>query len=191
MAWRRLPSLSGLFVDGTAAGEVIFFTNDTRYWSTLGYTLWALNGETADPFTSRHVKCNKIAGSARAGYGLVFCHYASGDAAVGETMLAVLINAAGEYIVGEVTDDTFTQLFPWTESDNLYHGYNKGNVVRVDWDSAESLFNLYFNGILETTFTDEEAPLHEGGANGYMVVISPEDQFPDESVPCNFYRAII
>ncbi len=177
-----IAEVGELFVDGGGPGEVVFLTNDTAWWSPLGYTLWALNGTSADPFSEREVKCNKVSGSDVAGYGIVLCHYDSGDPDTGETMLVVLINASAEYIVGEVVDDEFFPFFPWTDSDNLLDGYNKGNRIRVVWDNSESNYQLYLNDVLETTFLDEEPPLHQSGANGYLVVISPEDSFPQESV---------
>ncbi|WP_319563284.1 hypothetical protein [Marispirochaeta sp.] len=175
-----------LFADGDEEGKVVFATNDPAYWSTLGYTLWALNGEVQEPFVSREVKCNKISGAAGAGYGLVFCHWESSDPDTGETMLTVMINTLGEYIVGEVADDTFYEFFPWRESEYLKKGYNQGNVVGLRWDSGESRFELSFNGYSETTFTDETEPLHTGGENGYIVVISPADTFPENPVQVVF-----
>jgi hypothetical protein len=175
-----------LFVDGDEEGQVIFATNDSAWWSPLGYTLWALNGEVQEPFDFREVKCNKISGAAAAGYGIVFCHYESSDPATGETMLTVMINTLGEYILGEVVGDRFYEFSPWRESEYLRKGYNQGNVVGLRWDSEESRFELSFNGFPATAFSDEVEPLHAGGENGYIVVISPADTFPGNPVQVVF-----
>jgi len=175
-----------LFVDGEEEGKIVFATNDSAWWSSLGYTLWALNGEVQEPFVSREVTCNKISGAGGAGYGLVFCHWESSDPDIGETMLTVMINTLGEYIVGEVVEDRFYEFFPWRESEYLKKGYNQGNVLGLRWDSGASRFELSINGNTETVFTDEVEPLHAGGENGYIVVISPADTFPQNPVQVVF-----
>ena len=175
-----------LFLQGDEEGTVLFTTSDSAWWSPLGYTLWALNGEVQQPFVFREVKCSKISGAAGAGYGIVFCHYESSDPDTGETMLTVMINTLGEYILGEVVEDRFYGFVPWRESEYLKKGYNQGNVVGLRWDSGESRFELSFNGTPEITFSDEVEPLHGGGENGYLVVISPADIFPANPVQVVF-----
>lgn len=176
--------VSDLFIEGDASGETEFITNDQAYWSPLGYTLWCLNHDIRDPFIERSVTCSKISGDDIAGYGIIFCHYDDPDPAVGESMLAVMLNILGEYIVGEIIDDAFFQICPWTFSPFLSRGYNQSNIVRIILDGNE--FDLYLNNQHVYSFTDEEGPLHTGGDNGYIVVISPKDFFPEDTVHVRF-----
>jgi hypothetical protein len=173
-----------LFVETTTgSGQFVFTTNDTAYWGAYGCTLWTLRGESEEPFVSREVTLNKVSGNGSAGYGAVFCCYDTGAISLGETMLVVMINTRREYIVGEVTGAAFTEIIPWTESENLIAGYNVANTVSLAYDAAEGEFSLSLNGGPAVTFRDDVEPYHDsGGRNGYMVVISPLDDFPDTPV---------
>jgi hypothetical protein len=170
-----------LFVEtATDSGQFVFTTNDTAYWGEYGYTLWTLKGAAVTPFASRKVELSKMSGNASAGYGVVFCSYDTGS---GETMLVVMINTQKEYIVGEVTGASFTEIIPWTESASLVAGYNVKNTVSLSYDAAKGDFSLSLTDGAAVTFRDDVEPYHDsGGRNGYMVVISPLDDFPDTPV---------
>ncbi len=170
-----------LFVD-QGGGTYDFQTNDTAYWGTWGYTLWAIKGAAQTPFTEREVTVNKIEGDLSAGFGIVFCHYTHADPEVGETMLALMINTKQEYIVGEVCGPYFSEIKGWTHSDALRSGTNMENTIRVAWNTGEGRFDIYFNGSFADYFMDEEPPYHTEGADGYIVVISPKDDFPNTLV---------
>ncbi len=173
---------SELFV--TQGGEpglpvtTVFQTNDTRYWGRYGYTLWAPTGVQQTPFAGRQVTAAKIGGNAAAGFGVVFCAYDSGTG--GETMLVVMINTQQEYIVGEATGGVFRELVPWTTLPALKLGYNQANTIALAPDGGE--YVLAINGTEAARFRDDEPPLHTGGADGYLVVISPLDNFPETPV---------
>jgi hypothetical protein len=176
----EFEQVDDLFVD-EGSGKYVLETNDTVYWGPYGYTLWAIKGSAQTPFTSRQVVVNKVSGDASAGYGVVFCQYDTGDPDVGETMLVVMINTKQEYIVGEVCGAQFTEIVPWTTSTKLRQGYNQGNTLRVDYASEE--YTLSINGVETVVFRDDEPPYHsDGGGRGFIVVISPMDEFPETPV---------
>jgi hypothetical protein len=165
--------------DPDLPGRSIFKTNDPAYWGPYGYTLWTLAGTPLSPFISRQVQVNKVSGDGAAGYGMVFCHYDTGDPFVGETMLVAMIDTQREFIVGEVTGASFSEIVPWTESEYLRTGYNQSNVMKVAYDAGEREFALFLNGGEAARFRDDNGPFHDaGGGNGYIVVISPRDEFP-------------
>jgi hypothetical protein len=169
--------------DPDSPGHFIFQTNDPAYWGPYGYTLWTLAGAPLSPFVSRQVVVNKVSGDGAAGYGMVFCHYDSGKPNIGETMLVAMIDTQKEFIVGEVTGADFSEIVPWTESAYLSRGYNQANVMKVTYDAGEKEFALFLNDGMAARFRDDSGPFHDaGGGNGYIVVISPRDNFPHSPV---------
>ena len=173
---------SDLFVPDS--GNVTFTTNDPAYWTERGYTLWAPTGGSQSTFTSVERKLTKTEGDADAGYGLVFCHYDTGVSTLGETMLVVMVNTKGKYIAGEVVGSTFTAFFPWTYSGRLATGLGVANRLKVTLSGGE--FVIYLNDEEAKRFIDSEAPLHAQGADGYIVVVSPSDSFPQHPVTVRF-----
>jgi hypothetical protein len=177
-----IEEASELFVESTTEpGLFKFETNDDAYISDRGFTLWALKAAAQDPFVSRTVVLNKSGGDAWAGYGIVFCHHA---AAEGESMLVVMIDRQGEYIVGEATGSVFTAIVPWTTSTSLKQGLNQDNKIAVRLDA--STFTLSINDVDVKTFSAIETDYELGGDNGYLVVISPWDKFPGTPVKVSF-----
>jgi hypothetical protein len=74
----------------------------------------------------------------------------------------------------------FSYVINWTASTDLKKGYGQENMLRVDYDPApgEEHYSLYINGGLPIPFRDDAPPYHfAGGGNGYIVVISPLDDF--------------
>ena len=158
-------------------GTFVFLTNDRDLWGPYGCTLWALTGTQQQPFAVRELELTKLSGNSSAGFGLVLCHYRDED--LGETMLVVLINTKGQFIIGEAIGAEFQTIVPWTHSPALLTGYN-ANRLRVQRDGES--FRVFLNGQPAATFRDENAPLHSGGADGLIVVISPLDRFPETPV---------
>jgi hypothetical protein len=169
---------SDLFVpQGQSPGKYVFFTNDPALWGPYGCTLWTLTETRQEPFVQRNLALQKISGDASAGFGAILCRRE--DELLGETMLVVLINTRRQYTVGEVTGTQFQYLRPWAECPALAAGYAL-NRLRVQGDGES--YSVYFNGVLACEFQDEEAPLHLGGDDGLIVVISPQDRFPQTGV---------
>jgi hypothetical protein len=174
-----------LFEPQTEAGTFSFLTNDPDLWGPYGSTLWALTGGPQQPFVARELELAKISGDESAGYGAIICHYS--DAQGGETMIAVLINTKRQFLVGEITGASFKTILPWAESPALLAGYNAANRLRLEADGLG--FSLLLNGQKAASFRDEEEPLHPGGADGLIVVISPLDRFPQTPVHVLFREA--
>ena len=170
---------SQLFVTDSGSGVVTFLTNDARYNGYYGYTLWTETSGILDPFSHLNVTFSKMSGNAEGGYGVVFCSHDN-------TMLLVLLNTQKEYLIGELTGNVFTALQDWTETQDLYLGYNQTNIVDITRDSGTGVFSLAFNGGDPVFFRDDEEPYHSGGRNGYIVVVSPLDTFPDVPVMVTF-----
>ena len=170
---------SSLFVTDSGIGTVSFSTNDNAYTGEYGYTLWTEEETVHDPFTRVNVTLSKLSGDDTAGYGVVFCSH-------DDTMLLVLINTKKEYLIGELTGNVFNELQGWKESSDLFGGYNQTNILDITLDSGTGVFSLSFNGGISVTFRDDEEPYHTGGKNGYLVVVSPRDDFPDVPVSVTF-----
>lgn len=172
---------SELFVDdGGSPRTTVFETNDPRFWGPYGCTLWTLRGTPQAPFAAREATASKLSGDGSAGFGFVFCAYDSADPLVGETMLVVMINTQRELIVGEVAAGEFRELVPWTFCAALKAGYGQENTIGLAVDSGQFIVSL--NGSEAARFRDDDPPFHEGGADGYLVVISPLDRFPEVPV---------
>ena len=177
-----LLKVDELFVpDAQTPAKCVFRTNDPAWWTPYGCTLWTLAGNTQEPFRALQVELNKVEGDDTAGYGVVFCCRDTGDPATGETMLVAMINTRQEFIVGEVAGPSFTEIIPWNNCSALRAGYNQSNVVSVTYAGGE--YVLSFNGTEALRFRDDEEPRHDqGGRSGYIVVISPLDDFPSDFV---------
>jgi hypothetical protein len=154
-----------------------FYTNDPKYWTINGYTLWTmLDGNESDILTTRTVKVSKPVGDNFAGYGIVICdasRVAGGE--LKKVMLTVLVNNQGQYALGKVIAGYYNSMQGWTYTPNLDKGSGLINVIKVHYNN-DNTYSLYFNGNLTTTFSDNNEPKCQGlGKNGYIVVISPTD----------------
>jgi hypothetical protein len=172
-----------LFVSSTDPSTFDFETNDRAYIADEGYTLWALKAGPQSPFVSRRVVLDKLDGNLGAGYGIVFCHHATGSAA-SETMLVAMIDAQQEYIVGEAVGSNFKAIIPWTKSPHLKYGYDQANTISVSLDGDTRVFTLLLNDddANPIRFSAIEADYDLRGGNGYIAVISPRDSFPNTPV---------
>jgi hypothetical protein len=173
---------------GETGGErtVRFHTNDVRYWSEYGYTVWTVWGESeAEEFTGRTVKMSKAKGFAGACYGLVICEgkrMVEGEAKV--TMLTVMINNEGQYALGKVIDGRYEAVLDLTRTVHLNRGVGAPNTIWISRDGG--VFSMYVNGVFERSFTDSREPVYYEGRNGYIVVIAPVDRFPEGEVDVYF-----
>jgi hypothetical protein len=176
--------VESLFTPSTDSSGNAFFdfeTRDSAYITDRGYTLWALRAAPQDPFVSRTVVLNKLGGNPSAGYGLVFCSRRA-DAHADETMLVAMIDAQQEYAIGEAVGSTYRPIVSWTYSPLLKLGYGQANELGLSLDGETRVFTLSINGEAVAEFSPMENDYYCGGGNGYLAVISPEDDFPRNPV---------
>lgn len=159
-------------------------TNNEAYWSPYGYTLWALTDKVPDQsFSDRTVELSKQSGDSVAGYGLVICHdYREG---YGYTMITAMINTMGRYTIGKVIGAKYESVVDWTNCDKLVKGKGSTNKIRLTYDSTEKTYTLYINDFEMQAFNVTN-PVQESGRSGYIVVISPQDDFPGVPLSVSF-----
>jgi len=154
-----------------------FLAYDPKYRTPTGYTLWSYCSEN-EIFQERTVIVRKPSGNLIAGYGLIIC--AAPRTVKGRTetiFLTIMINNNQQYTVGKVTGASYVPLVNWTTGGGLRKGVGMENTIRVEKDETNpNKYHLFFNGVFEVLFVDEEEPHCEGtGRNGYLVVITPDD----------------
>lgn len=179
--------VSNLFVStGTGSEiEVVFQCNNTDYWTKYGYTLWGLTGtgSSSGSFVTRTVKVSKVSGNVDAGYGIVLCHGENSDGDI--TMFTIMINETGYYTIGKVINARYVSIKSWAYSAGLLKD-GAINTISVAFDSSSSEFVLTLNGAETCRFSDEDNVVNANGSNGYIVVISPQDTFPADTVEVRF-----
>ena len=179
-----------LFVYDGANSTYSFYTTDASYVGPNGYTLWSLSRPSQSPFLSRDVTLVKSSGNLYAGFGIVFCEYALSGGT--ETMLVAMINANGQYSVGEATGSVYAPYTAstWVDANALSQVLNKGygasNELALSRDAGSGQFSLMLNGVHVFDFKDQRLPLVTGGGEGYLAVISPQESFPDKPVSIVF-----
>jgi hypothetical protein len=175
-----------LFQPGSEEGVIEFQTNDPEYTGGAGHSLWTLTDTPSSVFHDREIWLSKLSGHCWvSGYGAVYCQQDNSE--FGVTFIIGMIALDGYYCVGEVIHGTqFSYLVPWTKSDQILTGYSQNNQIRLEFNSGEDLFHFYINGIEQITFRDDEEPVHREGRQGYIVVISPNDIFPETPVRIQF-----
>lgn len=181
--YTELIESSDLYPETDDAGEYIFYSNDSDFIQTYGMTFWATKLPVQPVFDQIDISLSKISGNKLTGYGVIFCHSLRGEPEK-KTMLVFMINLNQEYIIGEVIDDLFSVLVPWTSYSGLYTGYNQENRIKIVFDPIGEEFQLYINNmdVVLMTFTDDDSPLHREGESGFITVISPLDTFPEVPV---------
>lgn len=163
----------------------VFETNDTKYLSAKGFTLWTENikNETSN-FSDITITACKESGNAEAGFGIIFCS----EKIEGKSfMLSVLINAKGYYTIGKVLEGKFSYINGgWTECKNLYTGLGVKNTISVSYELNNNEFVLKLNGEEAEKFTSPENITFKYSYSGYVVVISDKENFPADSVKVTF-----
>jgi hypothetical protein len=183
-----------LFVPGgieDGRTQTVFATNDERFWTHEGMTLWTVWGNGSKAFDSRTVLMGKSLGYSGGGYGMVFCqgeHEVNGERK--PAMLVVMINNEGYYIIGKAVGGVFTDFGWWKATPYLQRGSGALNEVAVTYEEESGGYRLDINGYFIERFRDDDEPALRGGRDGYIVVITPFDQFPQSSVAAYFKEAL-
>lgn len=163
----------------------VFETNDTRYLTSTGYTLWSVpNINNSKNFEEISVGVTKQSGRTEAGFGVVFCRQTIDEKPY---MLTVLINANGYYTIGKVYDGVFRHINEgWESSNYIKRGLGIKNLINITYDENNTNFTLKLNGYEITNFSVEEEILFRESKSGYVVVIANNENFPKNSVKVFF-----
>jgi len=183
-------------------GYLQFSTNDSRFVDSDGSTIWKMGqleiNQYDDTFVFEAV-CNKLQGTGEGGYGITFCMQDINN------FIVVMIRKTGSYCVIKryltLNQNTNTLeekrefIIDWTFTSALIQGNNQNNKIKVSY-LGNRTFKITFNDIEENppiTFEENEnkTPLFNmGGKLGYLIVISPKEQFPDTPVDVRFFQNI-
>ena len=175
--------------DENGITRTTFSTNDRRFWTLEGMTIWTVWGDSDAPFTSRTVMMSKPNGFYGGGYGLVICQGEHEiDGVYVPVMLVVMINNNGQYIIGKAVGGVFTDFGWWQSTPHLNSSAGAPNSVTVTLDTAEDEFILIINGYEVERFRDTENPVLRSGRSGYIVVTTPFDNFPHTWVIVHFWE---
>lgn len=159
----------------------IFETNDTKYLTPNGYTLWTVPQiNTSENFNTMSVKVTKESGRTEAGFGLVFCEQNIDEKSF---MLAVMINTNGLYSIGKIYDGVFSHINNgWLKSDHIYSGLGVPNDISITFNNTNKNFTLTINNYEITSFTVNEKITFKNSRSGYVVVIANNESFPSKPV---------
>jgi len=179
-----------LFVSEDYGGGItrtVFRTNDVKYWTLEGLTMWTVWGEGEAEFDSRTVKMAKSLGYTGGGYGIVFCHGEYDvEGKLTPAMLVVMINSEGYYIIGKVQGGIFKDFGWWKATPYINKSAGYLNELTVSYEDGSGEYILKINGNEIERFRDDSEPVLRGGRNGYIVVITPFDRFPNSGIDVYF-----
>lgn len=163
----------------------IFETNDTKYLTPNGYTLWTVPQiNTSENFNAISVKVTKESGRTEAGFGLVFCEQNIDEKPF---MLAVMINTNGLYSIGKIYDGVFSHINNgWLKSNHIYSGLGVPNDISITFNNTNKNFTLSINNYEITSFTVNEKITFKNSRSGYVVVIANNENFPSKPVRVTF-----
>ena len=177
---------SSLFQKEEGSSVFDFETNESKYLTEYGYTLWTSEfkneSETFEPVS---VKVCKISGNKDAGYGIVFC---SQEIDKKPYLLTVLITAGGFYSVGKVVDGVFNYILTSKSSSSIKSGYGVYNSIAVSYDAESKDFLLKFNGIQTDRFSVTDNLVFKESSAGFVTVISDREKFPESPVKVTFEK---
>lgn len=179
-----------LFVTETAndgTEQIVFRTYNKEHWNYEGMTIWTVRNGLEDDFTTRTVKMSKPNGFSGAGYGIIFCHSEHMiNSRIESVMLVVMINNDGDYIVGKAVGGIFYDYGWWKQSQHLRRGPGVTNEITIRYEEETNEYCIVINGVDVENFVDSEEPRLRRGKNGYIVVITPYDSFPDPGIDVYF-----
>lgn len=170
-------------------GSYKFETNDTSYLKASGYTIWTMTEQNGanDEFKGVNVSVVKQQGKTGYGYGVVFNGHTAEDGT--SSMLCVMIRITGEYAVGKVVNGLYKDIQWWTASGSLKSGLGAENKIEIKKTNSANEYAVRFNDSppSETfVFTDSVMPIYQNGGSGYVVVLAPDENFPENRVEVTF-----
>jgi len=155
-------------------GFIQFSTNDPQKRGTW----WNLYDNINDR-NIYEIECKKMSGAKNIGYGMVF-----GASNTDNREYYLLgITTQGDYWIGKYSNEKFTTIKDWAESEKLSTGYNTINTLKVVKNGTS--FTVFLNGSEVYQFTDTEI---SGDRLGYWTSIGSEkdESFPNTPVDVRF-----
>ncbi len=185
VAQTEIREESSLFTASQNSTLFTFETNDTKYLTQNGYTLWTVPYiNTSESFETITVTLDRQSGKKQAGFGIVFCSQTIDGKPF---MLTLLINASGFYTAGKVYNGVFSHISGgWKSSPYIKKGNGVKNILTVSYDENSRSFVVKINGYTITAFTVTEQISFKDSKYGFAVVIANNEDFPTESVKVNF-----
>jgi hypothetical protein len=161
------------------AGFVQFSTNDTN---DCGNLFTHVIGSPFTPMSFLEIQVKKITGSSHNSYGNVFYYqdqnnyYRVGITVNGYYIINKKVAGTYYYNIGSSTWYATNPSSSWPNSSNLITGFGNTNNIKVV-NAGGGNFDIYFNGVLETSFTDST---FTGGYNGYSASVNTvsQENFP-------------
>ena len=166
-----------LFNSQDSVYSFTFKTNNKKYLSSKGYTIWSLPKTNYIDSFSMEVELTKLSGKDNMGYGIVFSAFETEQGI--KKMQAVLINTNGQYTIGNISNGKFEIDKDWTYTQNLIKGYNTNNIKIIYSDNSN--FKLFFNGHEECDFTSIRNNFRNT-SYGFVATISPYEDFDSSLV---------
>lgn len=175
-----------LFFKQSENNEYTFALNDPQYSSSKGYTFLNIL-ESSTVLDEIEFSAVKESGSLSCGYGIAFDFNSdvNSTAISNTTFLCVLIRISGEYAIGKVTNGQYTPIYEWTKCSALKTGVGIDNIMKVS--KQEGQWKITFNDnsdlsiLLSSKSNNSELLKH-----GFIVVVSPNENFPITSVKVRF-----
>jgi len=175
-------SVQRIMWQNDGAGFVQFSTNDTN---DCGYLFTHAIGSPFMPMFSVEIQVKKMSGYSHNSYGNVFCYqdqnnyYRVGITVNGHYIINKKVAGSTYYNIGGSTWYATNPSSSWPSSGNLITGFGNTNNIKVV-NAGGGVFDIYFNGVLETSFTDST---FTGGYNGYSASVNTvsQESFPTPS----------
>lgn len=165
-------------------GKIILHTNNKKYWSVRGYTLWKFFPANKEV---KEIKVKKLEGDNNGGYGFI-CYRNKGEK---DRFLCILIYTDGRYSVGNVVDGKYTGIVYKQESTNLLKGSGATNVIRTEQvGKSIKIFFTEKNSGTDADYVIENSEEYKPGndGSGMIAVISPKDNFPKTYVSIEYNK---
>lgn len=167
--------------------KITLYTNNLKYWSVRGYTLWKFfNNETIDKLSPK-IKIRKLQGETGAGYGLICFRNKQNNE---ERFLCILIYMDGKYSVGYAVNGKYQTIVWKKECERLQKGVGVINTIRVKKNGKA--IEIYFSDEEEfpSDYIIENSDKYKLGTGeaGVIGIISPKDNFPDTFVHIEYEK---
>ena len=132
-------------------GSYVFETNDAKYTSENGYTLWTITQkisgtESFSDFTTALVKSH---GNTGYGFGVIFND--NTDKNGNRSMISVMIRTTGDYAIGKIENGLYTDIQYWTQNTYIKTGLGAKNSITITKNTASDEYAVTFNGDSDST----------------------------------------